>query len=811
MKISIRWLKEILPGLKRVSPQKIADRLTKVGFEIESMEDKGDNLKGVVVGQVLEVSKHPNADRLSVCKVTDGRAVIQVVCGAANVASRKKYPLALSGASLPHGLLLKNTTIRGVESFGMLCSSKELALEDDVAGIYELEETARVGQSIANYLGDTVLDIAVPPNRGDLLSHRGIACEVGALFKISNKPLNEYPLKKWTGSFPFNQFIKKIKVEEKKGCPRYTSLVIRGVTMAPSPFWLKRRLTNLGIRPINNVVDATNYIMMETGHPLHAFDHRFLKNGQLKIRRAKSGEKLITLDQVERLLKPDDLVIADDESPIALAGIMGGFQSQIREDTTVLVLEAASFDPQKIRRTSKRLGLRTESSFRFERFVSPTTVFSALDRLSRLILSLAGGENSSDYYDSAPRKAPQGKVFLRLDRLKEIVGVPFKAHEVLSILNGLGFSVQTRGRTFHVAIPHFRNDLSREIDLIEEVVRFYGFEKIPSQIPVSSHRVIRESVGSQKENKVRAFFAANGFTETIHYSFCSEEELKKTGLKGPFLSLKNPLSPELSIMRPSLLPGLMNSLKNNQGSLLEGVRFFEMRPVYYEESLTGGQKRVLERIKVAGIYGGGLFPGHWSHFQRESDFFFGKGLCEKFFLEMRLPQIQWKPQTMRNEFHPLQCLEILLGETSLGFFGKIHPEILKQWDIKTGLSSPSLYAFDLDFSVMEQFLGVKPVVYKTRSPYPAISRDLALVMDKSLSHEVLLSAIQSLKVPCLKEISLFDFYEGEKIPPGKISLAFSLIYESRDKTLTDDEVNTLHFGLVNEISKKLNVSLRAES
>ncbi len=795
MKISVRWLKELLPGLK-AGPKQIADKLVQAGFEIESVEDREKGLQSVVVGQVLEVARHPQADRLSLCKVSDGNQTYQIVCGASNVAAGKKYPLALEGAVLPGGLTIKKTTIRGIESSGMLCSSAELGLPGESHGIYELEDSLPVGRPIAPVLGDTVIDVAVPPNRGDLLSHWGMAREIAALFKLR---FSEKKISSVTGSFSIKDEI-KISVEDVRGCPRYCSRVIRGVRVGPSPLWIVRRLSHLGFRSINNVVDATNYVMLETGHPLHAFDKRFLKGSRLIIRKAASSQTFETLDGSEHTLLPDDLIIADAEGAVALAGIMGGKNSEVREDTTVLVLEAASFDPARIRKTARRLGLHTDSSHRFERRVNPETVKSALNRLTGLILETAGEEPSRDSYDRYFQKPKPCRIRLSEENLSALVGTKVPLSVARTVLGRMGFKTTGSSKNLNVSIPSFRADLSREVDLIEEVVRHRGFAEIPSLLPPSRHRLVREGTTSRLEDPARRFFASHGFVETIHYSFCDPRELAKAKITGPYLSLSNPLSEELSVLRPTLFVSLLSAFRKNrkEGKLVS--RFFELRSVYDSEGR--------EKKSLAGIYGGALFEKQWSRMEKEADVFLGKGVLEDFFKGAGIEPVDWKgtssqPSQKYPWLNPYQTVELFLADVPLGVLGKIHPEIEDSFEL-----GRQAFFFDLDFSKMAELWNQKNHSYSSYSMLPRVIRDLALVMDRNLQFGEIEAAIKKFNPPWLTSVRLFDVYEGDQLPAGKKSLALSLVYEDFSKTLTDEEVNKVHFDLVDQLSRELGVVLR---
>lgn len=793
MKISYRWLKEFIPGLK-TSPKTIAQKLTDVGLEVEGVKEPAEWTKKVVVAKVLKKEKHPNADRLSLCKVTNGKQSFQVVCGASNVGEGKKYPFAPLGTIFPDGTEIKKAAVRGVESSGMLCSEKELGLADSSSGILELEDKAPVGRSFASYFGlnDTVLDVAVTPNRGDCLSHWGIAREVATLY---NLPIRLEKLHAIKGDYPSKEYI-KISVRDSKGCRRYCSRVIRNVKIAPSPSWMVKRLASLGVRSINNIVDATNYVMLEMGHPLHAFDHRFLKGGKIIVRRAGSDSSFRSLDGEERKLVSNDLVIADAEKPVALAGIIGGANSEIQDDTSIVVLEAACFDPVRIRKTARRLGVQTESSQRFERSVPADTVALAMDRLTSLILSTAGGEVSRERIDLYPGKGKKQKLTLRQGRLQKILGTPISSGEVSRILKSLGLSPKKTGKGWTTIIPLYRHDLEREIDLIEEIIRLVGYDRIKSTLPSTLVRPIEESSESRLEDTVRSFFTSRGFFETIHLSFCERENAEKTGIaQDELLTLSNPLSKEQGVMRSSLLPGLLSAVVRNQKNGLESFKFFELRNVYFLPHV--------EKKRIAGVYGGKLFDPNWQGLKKDMDLFDGKGLLHDLFKAGKLDGVIFKPDVDHPWFHPGQSMKVIFSGVVLGIFGQLHPSVTESREI-----SIPLYCFDLDYSLLAENWGKDSFKFKSLSPYPCVVRDLALLADESVKNEEIVKIVHESNVPWLKSIALFDLYSGDKLPAGKRSLAYSLVYENSERTLTDEEVNKAHFDLVESLKSRLGVELR---
>lgn len=794
MKISIKWLKELLPGLK-ATPQKIASELERIGIEIEATHDFGAKLDPlIVIAEVLSLEKHPQADRLNVCKVSTGKETLQIVCGAANVKAGGKYPLALIGAKLPSGLEIKQACLRSVDSFGMLCSEKELRLTEASEGLLTLPNETSIGKSFSKIYGDTILELAIPANRGDLLSHWGIAREVAPLFGL--KFVGEKQASKKRAGEVIGKRV-KVTVQDKgygrQACGRYTSRIISGVKISPSPFLVSQRLKSLGIRPINNVVDATNYVMMETGHPLHVFDARDLKDGKIIVRKAGADNFFETLDGQKRELLPDDLVIADAEKVIALAGIMGGKNSEVKNDTTDLVLEAASFNAVKIRQTARRLSLHTDSSHRFERFVNPQSVLSALQELTDLIVTWAGGVPSKDCIDVFSNKKKTTSVTVRRERLNKILGITLSTSEIGAIFKLMGLEVKSVKNGLKVVVPSYRNDLEREIDLIEEIVRYTGFSKIPSVLPKGIRGNVYESAESKLEATIKKYFSGQGFLETIHYSFGSPNEFAKAGFSENLLELENPLSQDLSVMRPSLLPLFLQSYAKNSK---QDYGCFEIGSIYGSD--------FGERSRLSFLLNGASKLQGWTGQGANADFYTGKGILEKLFSEGRCGKIDWVVNASSSLLHPGQSVILKAGDKILGSYGKLHPQLLQKFEIKE-----PLYFADLDYSLLSKLWGQAKYQFQAISAFPGIARDLALVMDQSMAWATIERSIQELNPPLLKKVSVFDVYSGDKVAEGKKSLALSLYYEDSLKTLTDEEVNKVHFALVEALQTKLQVTLRS--
>lgn len=806
MKISYKWLCELLPGLNQINPIELAHQLTMSGLEVESILDFGKKFSGIVVGEVIKKDKHPGADKLSVCEVSTGEQKFQVVCGAPNVQAGHKYPFATLGTVMPSGLGIKPVKLRGVESFGMLCSAKELELEHPEDGLLELPTLSVPGSPVhvAVGLDDVVFELNVTPNRGDALSHWGVVRDIAALTGLKPKldilvpqasGQNFNPAPKCAAEGP--EVDLKISLDASQACPRYTGSQIFGVKVGPSPCWLARRLVSLGVRSINNVVDATNYIMLLTGHPVHAFDATTVAGHHIKIQQIPSAQKFKTLDGVERELLAGDLVIADGSGPVALAGIMGGENSEVKDSTQDLILEVAHFDAAQIAKTSRRLGLQTESSYRFARAVNPDSVFEAHVLLRDLILALAGGRGA-EIQDLYPKPFKPVQLVLKSAEIRRLLGMDVHQDDVLRVLGGLNCEVEVRSDGFHVSVPLSRSDLTRPVDLIEEIARILGLDRIPSVMPMLNLRSTVESDGSRSENKIKSYFAAQGFSETIHYSF-SEAQFLKTVFPESHagLGLKNPISEDLKIMRPSLLPSLLQCYKKNHLKQEQGLRLFECRTVYPVDA----EGNVAEVKRLAGLYGGPVWGRNRFGLKREHDFFDGLGILNAFFRDAGLSL-----HPVRHEawpFHPGQSVIFKKQDDELARFGGLHPELLQTLKI-----TQNLFYFEIKFDLLAKSYQHTPVRYAPFGELPPVYRDLAIIVAQELSCEDVLKTIAQEKPACLKSVELFDLYAGEQVPEGKKSMAFSFTYEPDAENLTDEAVNAMHFALVERLGQRLNVVLR---
>lgn len=803
MKISYTWLTEILPGLHKYPAAEIARKLNLSGLEVESVTDLAARFKGIVAGEVLDVQKHPNADRLNLCRVSTGRESFNVVCGAPNVKQGKKYPFAAPGIVMPDGMEIKPVKIRGEFSQGMLCSGRELQLNGDHQGILELDENAKVGEPFARAMGleDVILDIAVTPNRGDALSHWGVAREVSVLTGLSVQDQVFLPPGLLSGFKPPREQRATVvlKHKNKKACTRFTVSGISGVKISVSPRWLAQRLESQGLRSINTVVDATNYVMLLTGHPVHAYDARHIADQTITVDTIQSPQKFKTLDGVERGFLPGDLVIGDARGIVGLAGIMGGENSEIKWDTQDVILEAAHFDPVVIRKTAKRLGLQTESSFRFERFVNPDTVLKAHLCLRDLIVYLAGGVPTK-ILDSYPKKRRTVSLKLSPADVKKILGIDVPQREVVRILKGLGCKVTRQKSSCKVIPPPARSDLTRPVDLIEELARFHGLDRIPTCLPTLRVRHPQETRPSMFEKAVKEFFVANGFSETVHYSFGDPKTFPQALKEMPpdrFVRLENPLSEEMAVLRPSLLPALLSCYLKNYRLRENGLRIFELRNVYSrKDNGTVGEIR-----QLAGLHSGNPLGRNRFGLARVVDFYDGKGLLASLFNEAR---ISWSEK--RDEgwpFHSGQAVSFYVENTLIAKTGALHPLLLQENKIKD-----RLYYFEIQYDHLAALFQKNIPRYQPVSELPPVYRDLSLVVSKEVTHARLLSCLDEYRPPSLKKIHLFDVYEGDGIPNDMKSLSFSMVYESSQENLTDEGVNQMHFKLVEKLKDVLGARLR---
>jgi phenylalanyl-tRNA synthetase beta chain len=801
MKVSYNWLSHYVDI--NCSVQELADKLTMAGIEVEAIDTACPIPEGVVVGEILERNPHPGADKLSVCKVSDGTNELQVVCGAPNCDAGKKVPLATIGTVFtePDGkeFKIKKSKLRGEKSFGMLCSSSELGLDADHDGLLELENDAVTGTSLRDlFPGDTVYTVEITPNRPDWLSHWGIARDVSCLLN-SRAQIPEIkqlePSKKTDTSG-------LITVEEPQLCPRYTGRIIRNVKIAESPDWLKDRLISVGLRPINNVVDITNFVLWELGHPLHAFDLDLLAEQRIVVRRANDGEKMVMLDDSEIELKSQHLVIADAEKPVALAGIMGGAGSGVTEKTVNILLESAAFYASKIRSTSRELGISTDSSYRFERGIDWDMIDVASNRATALILELAGGELVTelvDIHNGAPEPQPIECAF---NNIRNLIGITLNNNEIIDIFTKLQLSVSNidHGRCL-VTPPRFRLDIEREADLAEEIARINGLDAIPN-VPVSAKTVAPISDDAYIPNQeLRDQLIGLGLNECLHYSMVSEKSALSDSRFSPddLIKMTNPLSLELCAMRPSLFGEMLDTVKRNTARKNYNLRLFELGRVF-----CGNQKLFPEeRLECSIVLSGQRHPERFSTERDELfDFYDLKGLVEALFAKRRTAKISFTSND-DERFVPGMCATLLLNGKVAGQLGqraKSHTNGIKtEYPIFMAVIEA-----DVIFAA-----APRSELYHPISQFPSTSRDVAFVAKNSLQHGDVMEFIRKAKLKNLENIELFDIFTDDKVlGAGKKSMAYSLTFRNADRTLTDKEVNKAFDKLRHSLEKGLGIELR---
>ena len=788
MKITYNWLKEFI-DISDLSPQEIAEILTNVGIEVDSVRYAAENLEKVVTGKIEKIEKHPNADKLKICQVNVGGEIVQIITGADNVFEGAVVPVALHGAKLPSGTRIKKSKLRGEVSNGMLCSESELGLTDSSEGIMILPKETEIGKDIVEVLGlnDYVIEYEITTNRPDALSVLGIARELKAVLN-RNITLPEATVKE--GNFEITNEA-ELEVLDTAACPRYTGFVLKNIKNTQSPLPMQVRLYLVGLRPINCVVDATNYVMYELGQPLHAFDLRKLKGRKVVVRRAKEGEKIITLDGVERSLTPEDLIIADAENPVAIAGIMGGENSGTEMETTEIFLESAHFDPMTVRKTSKRLGLSTDSSYRFERGADIEMCRFAAERALHLIQNTCGGEAARGVLESYPKPYTPKVIVFRPEKSSRLLGINIPPRKSAEILANLGFNVKKEQDYLIVKVPSWRKyDVSREVDLTEEVVRIYGMKNVTSTYPLM-HSNVRKNFTYFKIEEIKEFLCALGYFEAINYSFVGENLYKKLNLTVEKLKkISNPLSEEWVYMRNFVFPSLVQNAVNNINRNERDVALFEVAKVFDKEE---------EPLHLSLLLTGRVKSELYSF--RSADFYDIKGTVEALLERLNLKG-EFIPQGEKNFLHPGQSAEITVEGETIGFLGKLHPNVLENLDV-----NQEIYVAELELGkILELSEAVKPT-FSQIPKFPPVTRDIALLVDKEVPVAEVEKLIRS-KAKKLEAIRLFDVYEGDKIPKGKRSVAFSLKFRDKNKTLSDEEVNGIMDAIIRELEKN-GITLRA--
>lgn len=802
MRVSTQWLRK-LNGVT-ASAEAIAERLTFAGIEVEGIRHDGQGLEQVVVAEIRGSKPHPNSKALQLLSVWDGKQARDIVCGAPNHAPGLLIPLALPGAVLPNGMAIQSRAISEVVSHGMACSEVELDLGTDASGLLELEESHRgsLGQPLAQalQLNDAVLELSLTPNRSDCLGHLGVAREVAALFEQPFEAPKASVALDWTNSS--GDF--SIELRDTKSCPRYTAAAFESVVVKRSPFWLRHLLHRLGERSINNVVDVTNLILLETGHPVHAFDLEKIAGRTVVVRHAQKGETLRTLDGVERTLSPDDLLICDQKNPIALAGVMGGHDSAVSDTTREILLECASFDPQTVRRTARRLGLPTQASYRFERGVDPNNADIVIQSAVSRFKELASATLKGDVVDVYPTENQPVSIPLRAKRIERLLGLPVPNTAVEGMLARLGCTAQPQPDGWQVACPTWRFDLQREIDLIEEVGRIHGYAHIPSTLPsVMPSEGPGESRIEGLKRSLRNAAATLGFCEAINYAFCSAGLLERARVSSQAVALLNPLSEEQAVMRTSLLPGLLMNIQHAQRHQIDKVALFELARVYHPK--TNGELPI-ERTRLDLVLNG--MRRSWINEESPVDFFDGKGAVETLLQSvLALPAAVVAEPTLAQEapfLHPTQNAKITVCNVDVGTLGMLHPDVRDAFELQNDVVHAS---FDVEgLSLIQERYGLKQAQPLPR--FPAAIRDIALQVREETTLAEVIQTLCQVDPERVQEVRLFDIYRQAPVPAGHKSLALRILYRDPAGTLSEQDVNHLHAQLGQAASSTLGAVIR---
>lgn len=802
MIVTYNWLKEFVDF--SFTPQDLCDRLTMVGLEVDALEEIGGNLDSVIVAKLESVERHPDADRLTVCQVNNGKETVQVVCGAPNHRTGDIVAFAQPGSVLPGDFKIKKSKIRGQVSMGMLCSGKELALSEESAGIMILAADLPLGMPVfeALALKDFQIEIGLTPNRPDCLSVVGVAREVAALSGNDLK-LPAPQIQETTDSI---DNMVSVTIEDPEGCPRYAARMVKNVKIGPSPDWLVRRLEAVGMRSINNVVDVTNYVMMELGHPLHAFDFRQVRDGKIIVKRAAEGEKFKTLDDQEHTLTAEDLMICDGQRPVAMAGVMGGLDSEVQDDTATILLEAAYFKPTMIRRTSKRHGLHTESSHRFERGADIDMIPVALERAASLIAELGDGDILNGIIDNYPQQLEPLALTLSTLKAQQLLDVAVARDGIKNMLTSIGLTSEDGDSddALTVLVPSFRPDIEREVDLIEEVARLYGYDKIPVTMPVGAVSAKRPPLNQLLQKTLRQTMVTAGFSEAMNYSFIAADSFEKIRIteddkRLTTVKILNPLSADQAVMRTSLVPSLLETVAKNLNYRSSDLRLFELRPVFLPGE---NADDCIEKLSLTAVMSGRREPEGWAQSSENIDFYDLKGVVEEIIEKLSINKISFSSDEGQPYLHPGKSCCLKSGAATLGFIGEVHPEVLARFDI-----DQPVYLFELDFSALLDAVG-EGTQFQLLSKFPDVMRDSALLLDENVTASQVMEIINRSKIKYFEDAVIFDLYTGKGVPEGKKSLAIRVSYRAMEKTLTEAEVTKAHDKLIRSLCHQLDAEIR---
>ena len=798
MLISLNWLKQYI-DLDGIEINEMENSLTMIGQEVEKIEIAGSNLENVVTAKIIEKEMHPDSDHLTVCKVDNGKEILQIVCGASNHKAGDKVVLAQIGAKLSEDFVIKKGKIRGKESCGMLCSEVELGIGSDKDGIIILPEDAPIGVPFKDYLGinDTVFELEITPNRPDCLSHIGIARELSAYYGKELK-YPETEIKSEISEKTSDNV--KVSIEDSNLSRRYVTRILKNVTVKESPKWLKERIEAVGLRSINNIVDVSNFILMEMNHPNHVFDLDKIEGNEIKVKSAVKGDKLVTLDEQERELEDGDIVICDSKKILALGGVMGGLDSEVTDNTKNILLEVAQFNPQNVRKTSRRLTLSSDSSYRFERGIDVEDSIKVINRLANLIQEVAGGEILNGYVDVYPVPHENKVAELNFERLNRFVGKVIPREKVIEILRNLEIDVKDNGEMLTLTAPSYRGDLELEQDYFEEVIRMYGFDNIENILPRVDINKNSTLDTTKLTDRVKTICASVGLKEVINYSFIPKDALQKLKFTGvsedKLIDISNPITEDFVTMRPTLLYSLIKNAKDNMNRNVSNIRFFEVSRTFEK-----AEELAKEDIKVGIILAGENDKTLWNPKPVHYDFYDLKGIVEEIFSKLKFQSFSIK-RSVQTEFHPGRSADIFVGKEYIGSFGEIHPDVLENF----GLNKKTVLVAEFNIELIKKYIN-KPFVYQGIVKYPAVPRDLALVMNENILVGDVLKTIEKIDKK-VEKVELFDIYQGIGVETGKKSVAISILLRDDSKTLEEKEINDIIDKILAKMKKDYMAELR---
>jgi len=802
MIVSLSWLKEYVPI--EMAPLDLAEELTMAGLEVEAVKDRYAYLQHVLVGRIADIQPHPNADKLQCCDVDLGDRTVKVVCGAPNLTVDTLAPLALPGTVFPDETVLTQGKIRGVLSDGMLCSAGELGLGSDRSGLMPLEKHLSVGAPLAQALGlnDTVLEIDLTPNRPDCLSLIGIAREIAAIQKCQL----HYPEVELSETKAQIDTYTSITIEAPNDCPRYAARLLDEITVAPSPFWLQDKLLSIGLRPINNIVDITNFVLMETGQPLHAFDFDQLAENRIVVRSAQAGETFVTLDQKERALTEGTLLICDGQKPVAVAGVMGGLNSEIEDNTSRVLIESAYFNPVSIRKTSKKLGLNTEASHRFERGVDPQGTIFAANRAAHLMATTGDGNIIGGLIDAHPKPFVPRTVKLSTKSTNRHLGTRLEPLAVKNHLESIEFKVNSiDDDCFDVVPPPFRVDVTRPEDLMEEVARLYGYNNIPASYPLIPAESRKPSQQLDARQRVKQILTGFGLTEAINYSFmdrraCDQIQLPGNDPRRHLVDILNPLTEDQAAMRTSLVPGLLAAMRRNIVKQVKNLKLFEVGKIFISQD-SAQLPQEIEMLLC--LWTGSRYNESWLTSKEDCDFFDIKGVAEGLLtgLEAQTPAFSALPKEDCSYLQPGVSAKISFGNNILGVIGRVHPLVRANFDLEQ-----EAYLLELNLSELYALLPDHKH-FQPLSKYPATTRDITLIVDQTIEAQAILDSLAEAQEKLVEDIFLFDVFKGQPIPEGKKSLSLRVTYRSFETTLEDESINRLHHDLTATLLKVFEATL----